>query len=468
MTISRERAGFVPLLLLSAAVITVAAGLSKGVWLSNLHNGLLGLSFICVGAYVLHQCPQNRCGWAFLATGTVESIMFLGRQIGHDPTAESSAWWGWVGVWPLVVGVALVTWSVIVFPDGRLPAPWWRWVVGVGATLTFAIALVSMIWPLGYESAGVATPPPFTGPGAGPGADMWSASTRTVFALFQVVWLVAVVDRWRRSGSTVRRQLAFVGASVLVSLVALAVGLVGWGSPVAGLLATSLVPVAAGWAIVHRQRLATRSVLDWLLGRSGDPAALPDDLAAAIVQALDSDQVVVWARRDGLFHAVGASPTPIEPMVPVAEFGLDEAASRALTVRRLIGRDSLVVGALTVRRGDPLTRHDEVLLDGLCSQAALVLEHMDVVASATGSPTPARLERLTPRENDVLALMARGLTNAAICDELHLSIKTVEPLISSIFSKLGLAPGTQSNRRVLAVRAHIESQRSVGAGDTTA
>jgi len=61
------------------------------------------------------------------------------------------------------------------------------------------------------------------------------------------------------------------------------------------------------------------------------------------------------------------------------------------------------------------------------------------------------LDRLTARERDVLALMAQGLTNAALCSELHLSPKTVEGHVRSIFTKLDLDADERSNRRVLAV-----------------
>ena len=57
----------------------------------------------------------------------------------------------------------------------------------------------------------------------------------------------------------------------------------------------------------------------------------------------------------------------------------------------------------------------------------------------------------------MLELMARGRTNAAICDELHLSIKTVEPLVSSIFTKLGLHSDAATNRRVPAVLAYLRT-----------
>lgn len=61
------------------------------------------------------------------------------------------------------------------------------------------------------------------------------------------------------------------------------------------------------------------------------------------------------------------------------------------------------------------------------------------------------LDRLTGREREVLALMAQGLNNAGLCSELHLSAKTVEGHVRSIFTKLDLDADERANRRVLAV-----------------
>jgi DNA-binding NarL/FixJ family response regulator len=65
------------------------------------------------------------------------------------------------------------------------------------------------------------------------------------------------------------------------------------------------------------------------------------------------------------------------------------------------------------------------------------------------------LDQLTEREREVLALMAEGRSNGAICGVLHLSPKTVETHVSRVFSKLGLAEQPHGHRRVLAVLVYL-------------
>ena len=67
------------------------------------------------------------------------------------------------------------------------------------------------------------------------------------------------------------------------------------------------------------------------------------------------------------------------------------------------------------------------------------------------------LDALTERERRVLALMAQGLSNAALSRELCVSAKTVEAHVRSIFTKLNLAPDAGEHRRVLAVLAFLRS-----------
>jgi DNA-binding NarL/FixJ family response regulator len=67
------------------------------------------------------------------------------------------------------------------------------------------------------------------------------------------------------------------------------------------------------------------------------------------------------------------------------------------------------------------------------------------------------LGQLTAREREVLGLMAEGRSNAAIAGRLFITEKAVGKHINSIFSKLGLPPSEDDNRRVLAVLAYLNA-----------
>jgi DNA-binding NarL/FixJ family response regulator len=67
------------------------------------------------------------------------------------------------------------------------------------------------------------------------------------------------------------------------------------------------------------------------------------------------------------------------------------------------------------------------------------------------------LADLTPREREVLALLAQGRSNAAIAAGLYITPKVVEKHVASIFDKLGLPPSDNDNRRVLAAIRYLES-----------
>jgi DNA-binding NarL/FixJ family response regulator len=67
------------------------------------------------------------------------------------------------------------------------------------------------------------------------------------------------------------------------------------------------------------------------------------------------------------------------------------------------------------------------------------------------------LARLTPREREVLGLVAEGRTNAGIAKQLWLTEKTVETHVSSILGKLGLSQSADDHRRVLAVLASLRA-----------
>jgi DNA-binding NarL/FixJ family response regulator len=82
----------------------------------------------------------------------------------------------------------------------------------------------------------------------------------------------------------------------------------------------------------------------------------------------------------------------------------------------------------------------------------------EVISELIGASGRSRaLESLTPREREVLALMAEGRSNAAIAQHLVVSERAIQKHVSSIFLKLDLPPSDADHRRVLAVLEYLRS-----------
>ena len=67
------------------------------------------------------------------------------------------------------------------------------------------------------------------------------------------------------------------------------------------------------------------------------------------------------------------------------------------------------------------------------------------------------LAEISPREREVLELMAEGRSNAAIAERLVITERAGEKHVTSIFGKLGLTPAAEDHRRVLAVLTYLRS-----------
>jgi DNA-binding NarL/FixJ family response regulator len=82
----------------------------------------------------------------------------------------------------------------------------------------------------------------------------------------------------------------------------------------------------------------------------------------------------------------------------------------------------------------------------------------DVVARLVGRKRPASpMDGLTPRERQVMALIAEGRSNAGIASELVVTVAAVERHVTSIFDKLGLHQSREGHRRVLAVLKYLQA-----------
>ena len=189
---------------------------------------------------------------------------------------------------------------------------------------------------------------------------------------------------------------------------------------------------------------------------------------------------VVAAVRDGdaLVHAVARE----QPEVAIVDIRLppsfrDEGLRAALELRERHPDTAILVVSQYV---EP-TYATELLADGrggvgylLKDRVMEVTDFVDAVRRVAKGGTAldpevvaqlfsrrradGPLEGLTPREREVLGLMAEGRSNAAIADELVLTVGAVEKHVANIFMKLRLPPSETDNRRVLAVLAYLQGQ----------
>ena len=134
------------------------------------------------------------------------------------------------------------------------------------------------------------------------------------------------------------------------------------------------------------------------------------------------------------------------------EYALDlvreGSAGRGYLLKERVGAvDEIVDALLTVARGGSVI--DQVVVDAL------------VRSGARRNDSP--LERLTPRELEVLALVARGKNNATIAEDLVITERAVEKHVSSILTKLELPADAPVHRRVAATLVFL-SEAGVGGG----
>jgi DNA-binding NarL/FixJ family response regulator len=127
-------------------------------------------------------------------------------------------------------------------------------------------------------------------------------------------------------------------------------------------------------------------------------------------------------------------------------------ASSAL---ELLAGDAAGLGYLLKDRVGDLDRFAESVRRVAEGGSALDPEVVSLLLGRRRKEEP--LEALTPRERQVLEAMAEGSSNNGIAERLVVTERAVEKHVTSIFTKLGLPPDTDSHRRVLAVLRYLEA-----------
>jgi len=224
----------------------------------------------------------------------------------------------------------------------------------------------------------------------------------------------------------------------------------------------ALTVVAA--TVTRMQTVALRVVIaeDQVLLREGIVRLLGEAGFDVVAQAADAE--------DLLRKVAGHSPDVAIIDIQMPPTNTDDGLRAAMHVRAtqpqvgvlvlsqfveeayaldLIGDDAAGVGYLLKDRVADVAAFTDAIRRVSRGGSALDPE---VVAQMLGRPRRRDpLANLSPREREVLTLMAEGRTNRAIADGLVISVNAVEKHVTSIFSKLGLAPTVEDHRRVLAV-----------------
>ena len=182
-------------------------------------------------------------------------------------------------------------------------------------------------------------------------------------------------------------------------------------------------------------RAGVRNELAGLVDIVGEAGTVAE--AGPLIRDLDPDVVLLDVHLpDGGGEAVIATVAPERPAVKFLALSVSDAAEDVIAVIRAgargyvtktISRDELVDAVRRVSDGDAVFSP---------RLAGFVLD-----AFRTGEPLGAdeELETLTPREREVLQLIARGYLYKEIAARLHLSVKTVEAHVSSVLRKLQLS-----------------------------
>jgi DNA-binding NarL/FixJ family response regulator len=207
---------------------------------------------------------------------------------------------------------------------------------------------------------------------------------------------------------------------------------------------------------------------DSLLVRSGIREVLRDGGVDVVGEAQDRESLLALVDLESPDVAV------VDIRMPPTQ--TDEGVVAAREIRRLYPQTAVLVLSMHVESAYAMRLLDHrpegvgYLLKDRITEGTLLVDAMRRVVEGESVLDPtivARLlgrtrrddplARLTPREREILSLMAEGRTNGGIAAELVMSERTVETHVKSVFDKLNLPPDAAGHRRVLAVLTFLRS-----------
>ena len=243
----------VALLVADHAAMDSAAD-SQIVWLVN------GAVCAALGVLIATRRPGNPIGWLLLANGVsgavlnvTEAFVVMRALLAGAGPHGWVQWVAWVSNWSSGVGAVLIVVILMFFPDGRLPGPRWRWVVGaagVGSVLFVAGAMLSPT-PVQLSGRLPSVPNPIGLGSQGGFFDSNGAGATVISVGLLLVGLSAVVVKFRRSSGVERRQIRWFAVVVITGIVttALAFAAEGINSNDAGTAASVCFDLFVGVAM---------------------------------------------------------------------------------------------------------------------------------------------------------------------------------------------------------------------------
>jgi hypothetical protein len=271
----------------------------------GLAHALIALTYAVVGALVVTRRPRNRIGWLLCFIAVPSALGCLADQyaryslITRPESLPAAAWVAWVGTWIWLFSFLTVPFLLLLFPEGRLLSPRWRWAVWwSGAALTAVIGLV-MLAPRNtvseFATSGLVSKLPVTNPLFRDRFAQLIATYRLApYLLSAASYLPALTGlllRFQRSRGTERQQLKwfmFGGTLTMLGLLA----------PSAVFLAVTGIgiPIGAGIAILKHHLYD----IDRLINRT-----LVYGILTALLGAVYAVAVLVLGQ---LFGGIGGEP----------------------------------------------------------------------------------------------------------------------------------------------------------------
>jgi DNA-binding CsgD family transcriptional regulator len=406
--------------------------------------------------------PGSRIGVLLIAEGLIWNIGTLAYSATYIPAATE------IAAMTAYLGYAIGGHILLSYPSGRLRSRNDRTLV---ALLYIAFGPAIILAFAFHASFGPGCPiSPANGFLITPNDALDVAGNVTYYALAGVLITIAglrSLPRWRAATPLARRSLApvYVTRWMLAGAVALwcafGVGLIFTDTSVwqlsVGMLPQLTAIAAAGGILVVFLRSSVAHGAAGRLARELDTSPLPPGrLEDSVRSALgDPDARLLFRDEAGTswVDSHGAPTSPVDGRSITTFGGMN---SSALEHDPMLDDDPAIVAAV-----------------GAVAGLALEAERLRALMRVSGDAGPAQPDGapalrgvLTPREREVLGLVADGLTDGAIAQRLYLTRRTVETHLGHIFGKLGVPAGSSQNRRVHAVRHYLNTGASLSAAQS--